>query len=103
MYGIIKLLGSSMTMLRMKYGEPDSLAFAERVTQEMAVVGWEAGVYLAEEKGPAPILVENFSVSAEMLAKRPEMKRDGYKWAIRSRARCCSPSTAVTCRSSAKT
>jgi ribonucleoside-diphosphate reductase alpha chain len=72
-------LGSTMTMLRMKYGEPDSLAFAERVTQEMAVVGWETGVDLAEEKGPAPILVENFSVSAEMLAKRPEMKRDGYK------------------------
>jgi ribonucleoside-diphosphate reductase alpha chain len=72
-------LGSAMTMLRMKYGEPDSLAFAERVTQEMATVGWETGVDLAEEKGPAPILVENFTVSAEMLAKRPEMKRDGYK------------------------
>ncbi len=72
-------LGSAMTMLRMKYGDPDSLAFTERVAREMAEVGWETGVTLAEEKGPAPILLEDFTVTAEMLGKRPEMKRDGYK------------------------
>ncbi len=72
-------LGSAMTMLKMKYGDPSSLAFTERVAQEMAEVGWETGIALAEEKGPAPILVENFTVTSEMLAKRPEMKRDGYK------------------------
>ena len=72
-------LGSTMTMLRMKYGEPDSLVFAERVAREMAEVGWESGIELAQEKGAAPILLENFTVTAEMLAKRPEMRRDGYK------------------------
>ena len=72
-------LGSSMTMLRMKYGEPDSLVFAERVAREMAEVGWESGIELAQEKGAAPILLENFTVTTEMLAKRPEMQRDGYK------------------------
>ena len=72
-------LGSAMTMLRMKYGDPDSLAFTERVAREMAEVGWETGVALAEEKGPAPILLDDFTVTAEMLDKRPEMKRDGYK------------------------
>ena len=72
-------LGSAMTMLRMTYGDPESLAFTERVAREMAEVGWETGIALAEEKGPAPILIEDFAVTAEMLDKRPEMKRDGYK------------------------
>ncbi|HJX16962.1 MAG TPA: LAGLIDADG family homing endonuclease, partial [Acidiferrobacterales bacterium] len=72
-------LGSTMTMLGMKYGDPASLAFTEQVSREMAETGWETGIELAEEKGPAPILIENFTVSAEMLAKRPEMRRDGYK------------------------
>jgi len=34
---------------------------------------------LAEEKGPAPIMLEEFEVTAEMLRKRPEMARDGWK------------------------
>jgi ribonucleoside-diphosphate reductase alpha chain len=72
-------LGSAATMLKMKYGEADSLEFTERVAREMAEVGWKVGIELAEEKGPAPIMVEEFTVTAEMLAKRPEMKRDGYK------------------------
>jgi len=72
-------LGSTMTMLGMKYGDPASLAFTEQVAREMAETGWETGIELAEEKGPAPILIENFTVTAEMLAKRPEMRRDGYK------------------------
>ena len=72
-------LGSTLTMLRMKYGEPDSLAFAERVSREMAEVGWQTGIELAEEKGPAPIMVDMFTVTEEMLARRPEMAKDGYK------------------------
>lgn len=72
-------LGSTLTMLRMKYGEQDSLAFTERVTREMALAGWRQGVELAREKGPAPIMNDNFAVTAEMLRKRPEMARDGYK------------------------
>ncbi|MEK7711633.1 MAG: ribonucleoside-diphosphate reductase, adenosylcobalamin-dependent, partial [Pseudomonadota bacterium] len=72
-------LGSTLTMLGMKYGDPDSLAFTEQVAREMAETGWETGIELAQEKGPAPILIETFTVTAEMLAKRPEMRRDGYK------------------------
>jgi ribonucleoside-diphosphate reductase alpha chain len=45
----------------------------------MAEVGWQVGVDLAKEKGPAPIMDEEFAVSADMLAKRPEMKADGIK------------------------
>jgi len=72
-------LGSAMTMLRMKYGSPESCAFTERVAREMAIAGWETGLELAKEKGPAPIMEEVFTVTAEMLRKRPEMVRDGWK------------------------
>ncbi len=72
-------LGSAMTMMGMRYGQPDSLAFTERVAQEMAVTGWEAALELAEEKGPAPIMADEFEVTAQMLRQRPEMKKDGYK------------------------
>ena len=72
-------LGSTLTMLRMKYGGAESLEFTERVTREMAQVGWETGIELAEEKGAAPIMLDEFKVTGEMLAQRPEMARDGYQ------------------------
>ncbi len=71
-------LGSSITMLGMRYGDPASVAFTEQVTQTLAMVGWEAGLELAKEKGPAPIMNEMFTVTAEMLRHRPEMIEDGY-------------------------
>jgi ribonucleoside-diphosphate reductase alpha chain len=72
-------LGSTVTLLRMRYGSKESLAFTEQVSREMAVAGWEVALQLAEEKGPAPILVEEFEVDLSMLAKRPEMVSDGWK------------------------
>ncbi len=71
-------LGSTLTLMGMKYGSDASLEFTERVTRELSLVGWETGLQLAEEKGPAPIMEEDFTVDAEMLRKRPEMKGDGY-------------------------
>ncbi len=72
-------LGSTITCLGMKYGAEDSIKFTEDVSREMAVAGWEAALELAKEKGPAPIMKEEFSVTAEMLRKRPEMAKDGWK------------------------
>jgi len=72
-------LGSTMTMLKMKYGSKESCEFTERIARDMAVAGWETGLSLAREKGPAPIMEEAFTVTAEMLRKRPEMVRDGWK------------------------
>ena len=71
-------LGSALVMMRMKYGEPDSLEFTEQVAREMAEVGWRTGLELAREKGPAPIMLDDFEVTPEMLERRPEMERDGY-------------------------
>ena len=72
-------LGSTLTMLRMKYGGEASLEFTEGIAKEMAMVGWETGIELAREKGCAPILEAEFAVTTEMLGRRPEMAEDGYK------------------------
>ncbi len=72
-------LGSTMTMLQMRYGTEKSCEFTERVSREMAVAGWETALELAQEKGPAPVMEERFDVTAEMLRKRPEMATDGWK------------------------
>jgi ribonucleoside-diphosphate reductase alpha chain len=71
-------LGSTVTMLRMKYGEEGSVKFTERVSRELAMTGWQVALDLAKEKGPAPIMEEDFTVTEEMLRKRPEMRRDGF-------------------------
>jgi len=72
-------LGSTITMMCMKYGSKKSVAFSQNVSREMAVAGWEAGLDLAKEKGPAPIMNEEFTVTREMLRKRPEMVKDGWR------------------------
>ena len=72
-------LGSTMTMLGMKYGSAESCEFTESIARDMAVAGWETGLELAREKGPAPIMEETFDVTAAMLRQRPEMRKDGWK------------------------
>ena len=70
-------LGSTMTMLTMPYGSVDSLAFTEQVSRELSMAGWRAGLSLAKEKGPAPIMNEDFEVTEAMLRKCPKMTKDG--------------------------
>jgi len=72
-------LGSTVTLMGMKYGSPESCEFTERVAREMAVAGWEMGLELAREKGPAPIMEEMFTVTPAMLRQRPEMVADGLR------------------------
>lgn len=72
-------LGSSITMLGMKYGDAASVAFTEQVTKELALTGWQQALELAKEKGPAPVLEQEFELTAEMLRKRPELAADGYQ------------------------
>ena len=70
-------LGSAITMLCMHYGDKSSVKFTERVAREMAVSGLQAGLDLAREKGPAKIMNDSFTVTAEMLFKKPELAEDG--------------------------
>ncbi|MDF1819731.1 MAG: adenosylcobalamin-dependent ribonucleoside-diphosphate reductase [Immundisolibacteraceae bacterium] len=72
-------LGSSLAMMKIRYGSAESLEITERIAREMAQVGWQTGIDLAEEKGPAPIMNELFTLDQAMLTARPEMVADGYK------------------------
>jgi ribonucleoside-diphosphate reductase alpha chain len=72
-------LGSALAMMGMRYGSPESVAFTEEVSKVMAIVGYKTGLALAKEKGPAPIMEEDFTVTPEMLSQRPEMAADGIK------------------------
>ena len=72
-------LGSALTMMGMRYGQKDSVEFTEAVTRELALEGWRQALEIAKEKGPAPIMDTEFEVTAEMLARRPEMAEDGLR------------------------
>jgi ribonucleoside-diphosphate reductase alpha chain len=80
-------LGSTITMLGMKYGSKASIAFTQDVSRELALAGWESALELAREKGAAPIMDEEFSVTEEMLRKRPEMRADGWRVGARIKGR----------------
>jgi ribonucleoside-diphosphate reductase alpha chain len=72
-------LGSTLSMMGLVYGDEESLKFTEEVSRILAEIGWQVGIDLAKEKGPAPIMDEEFEVTASMLLMRPEMKKDGIK------------------------
>lgn len=70
-------LGSTATMLGMKYGDQDSIDLTEKIAQEMAIVGWQQALELSEEKGAAPIMEDEFEVTQQMVEDRPEILKDG--------------------------
>ena len=72
-------LGSTVTMLGMTYGDELSVEFTEKIAREMALSGWSQALELAKEKGAAPVMNDDFEVTSEMLALRPEMVMDGYQ------------------------
>jgi len=72
-------LGSTLTLMGIKYGSAESLKFTEKVTRELAMTGWRTSLALSKEKGPAPIMNEEFTITPDMLRQRPEMKNDGYQ------------------------
>jgi ribonucleoside-diphosphate reductase alpha chain len=53
--------------------------FTEDVVREMAVEGWRQSLALAEEKGVAPIMDDEFEITPKMLTKCPQLSEDGYK------------------------
>ncbi len=71
-------LGSTVTMLKMKYGSKDACKFTEKTSRILAIIGWESALELAKEKGPAPIMNETFTITDKMIKLRPEMINDGY-------------------------
>ena len=72
-------LGSSLALLGLRYGSAAAVEFTAALSRELALTGWRAGLALAREKGPAPIMNEDFTVTPAMLAARPEMPHDGVR------------------------
>ena len=72
-------LGSAMTMMGSRYGSAKSVEITEKISYEMARTGFITGLELAKEKGSAPIMEEEFEVTAALMAKRPQMREDGIK------------------------
>ena len=72
-------LGSTLNMMKIRYGSQKSLEFTEKVARELAVTGWETGIELAKEKGPAPIMLEMFEITSEHLRLRPELVEHNIK------------------------
>ncbi|MDQ6984329.1 MAG: adenosylcobalamin-dependent ribonucleoside-diphosphate reductase, partial [Ghiorsea sp.] len=59
-------LGSALTMMGVRYGSEESIAFTEAVSSVLAIVGFEEGVKLAKEKGCAPILANKWKLTPEI-------------------------------------
>lgn len=88
-------VGSALSLLGDTYGSESSVAFTEELMKVMAVVGFEEGVKLAQEKGPAPIFndytdgVSNKElwVSGKYMAKiwdvNPGLKEEALKYGCR--------------------
>lgn len=88
-------LGTALTMLKMKYGSPESIKFTEEVCKVMAVEGIRVGIQLAKEKGPAPIMNENFDKGAgkelwveskymeRIWEEAPELEQDALTYGCR--------------------
>jgi ribonucleoside-diphosphate reductase alpha chain len=72
-------LGSTLTMMCIKYGSKASVEFTEEINKVMAITGWEESIKLSKLKGPAPIMEQSFIITKGMMNKRPEMAVDGIK------------------------
>ena len=72
-------LGSTLAMLRLRYGSADAVDFTGKVARELALTGWRTGLELAAEKGMAPALERDYTVTDAMLARRPEMREQGIE------------------------
>ena len=72
-------LGSTLALIGIRYGSEESLEFTEKISRELAVTGWRQALELAKEKGPAPIMDEDFVITDSMLLKNPKLKADGQQ------------------------
>ncbi|WP_017926201.1 LAGLIDADG family homing endonuclease [Thioalkalivibrio sp. HL-Eb18] len=72
-------LGSALAMLGETYGSESAAGFTAEVCRRLALASWRAGLELAREKGPAPIMDEGFTLTADMLRRQPALAEAGYQ------------------------
>lgn len=71
-------LGSVISMLGLTYGDEKSVEFTDEVTKVLAIVGWEMALELSLEKGPAPALARDVTLTAKHLRQQSRLADDGY-------------------------
>jgi ribonucleoside-diphosphate reductase alpha chain len=71
-------LGSALTMLRIRYGDIQSVLFTEEISRLMALEGWREGLYLSKEKNTAPIFNKSYKITQTHLNLRSDMKKKGF-------------------------
>lgn len=72
-------LGSALAMLGYTYGSAAAVAFTEKLSRRLALQSWRAGLELAREKGPAPIMDEDFTLTPDLLRRQPELEQAGHR------------------------
>ena len=72
-------LGSTLTMLKIPYGSQASLTFTEEVSRHLALEGGKQALELSKEKGMAPVLEEEHTITPKMMRERPQLASDGYE------------------------
>jgi ribonucleoside-diphosphate reductase alpha chain len=71
--------GDALCMLRMKYGEADSLAFAEKLGKRLRDASYSASAGLAADKGPFPACEIEKLLKAEFIKTLPKDIRGEIK------------------------
>jgi ribonucleoside-diphosphate reductase alpha chain len=62
-------LGSMFSLMKLQYGSDESVKLTKRISKLIAYTSIRAGIDLAKEKGPAPIMEEEFEITPALKAK----------------------------------
>lgn len=68
-------LGTMLNMMKIRYGDPISLELTRNISKLMAETSIKAGIDLAKEKGPAPVMNEEFVITEELMTKNAKIKQ----------------------------
>lgn len=65
-------LGTTMQMLKLRYGSPEAIALTSTITKEMAASAYMASAQLAKERGPFPLYDREKFLKQPFVQKLPE-------------------------------
>ena len=78
-------LGTAMSMLKIKYGSDESIAFASEMARHLRDSSYRASVELAKEKGPFPAFDAEKLLNAAFIKKLPEdIRQDIIQYGLRN-------------------
>lgn len=72
-------LGTTMAMLRLRYGADEAVAFAEKVALTMRDAAYRASIALAQERGRFPLLEADAYLKSGFASRLPKDIQDGIR------------------------